>query len=288
MTTVVDRNIARRKVFLHGIDPATMTGMEIGALNRPTVSKSDGEILYADFTDTEQLKKLYEAIPSVNVDDLVDVDLVWRGEALSNILEGKRLDYAIASHVIEHIPNPISWLQQISNNMRDDGILSLIVPDKRFTFDRLRPLTMVRDWISTFIERADKPRPAQIFEHIAYHSLVDPAIAWASPEGNLEFPRIHNEKDGFDLASQVWVSGAYHDVHCWAFTPRSILDILDGVSRAGLLDFYVLSITDSCQDEIDFFLSLKKINSDIDQNTRKEIISASIKKAKETINVGKT
>jgi hypothetical protein len=66
-----------------------MAGLEVGALNRPTVSREDGEILYADFTTTDHLRALYERVPSVDVDAIVNVDVsgrqVWRFDRSSGI-----------------------------------------------------------------------------------------------------------------------------------------------------------------------------------------------------------
>ena len=44
-------------------------------------------------------------------------------------------DWIIASHVIEHVPNFISYLQQCEAMLKPDGILSFIIPDKRYCFD---------------------------------------------------------------------------------------------------------------------------------------------------------
>ena len=67
----------------------------------------------------------------VNVANIEEVDFVWRGEPLSQLIGRKGCyDWIIASHVIEHSPDLISFLGQCEMLLKDDGVLSLIVPDK--------------------------------------------------------------------------------------------------------------------------------------------------------------
>ena len=71
------------------------------------------------------------------------VDFIWDdGKPLREAIPANLVfDYVIASHVIEHAPDMIGWLRQVAGVLRTGGILSLAVPDKRFTFDEGRELT---------------------------------------------------------------------------------------------------------------------------------------------------
>lgn len=51
------------------------------------------------------------------------------------------LDYVVASHVIEHIANPIAAFAEWYRVLRPGGLIYMVVPDRRYTFDRPRPLT---------------------------------------------------------------------------------------------------------------------------------------------------
>lgn len=51
------------------------------------------------------------------------------------------LDYVVASHVLEHVANPAGALAEWRRVTRPGGIIYLVVPDRRSTFDRTRPLT---------------------------------------------------------------------------------------------------------------------------------------------------
>ncbi len=53
------------------------------------------------------------------------------------------LDYVIASHVLEHVANPVAALAEWHRVVRPGGILYLVVPDRRTTWDQPRALTPV-------------------------------------------------------------------------------------------------------------------------------------------------
>jgi SAM-dependent methyltransferase len=59
-------------------------------------------------------------------------------------------DFVIASHVLEHLANPLAMLVDIHRVLRPGGLLVLLVPDRHRTFDR---------------DRAPTPLPHLIDEH---------------------------------------------------------------------------------------------------------------------------
>jgi SAM-dependent methyltransferase len=54
--------------------------------------------------------------------------------------ENGQLDYVASSHVIEHIANPIRALVEWTRITRHNGILYLVIPDRKFTWERNRPV----------------------------------------------------------------------------------------------------------------------------------------------------
>lgn len=49
-------------------------------------------------------------------------------QTTSKIFEGKKFDAIILSHVLEHIPNPMLFMQEIKELLADDGYLFIMVP----------------------------------------------------------------------------------------------------------------------------------------------------------------
>ena len=72
-------------------------------------------------------------------------------ESLATIPDGSQ-DFVIADHFIEHCQDPISALTIHFRVLKTGGILYMAVPDKRFTFDKDRPVTPTS--ISTRIMRS--------------------------------------------------------------------------------------------------------------------------------------
>ena len=135
----------RREFLLKTVNVAELKGLEIGPLNEPLVTKDDmqsvGEIFYLDHLPTDELQAKYEDDVSVDVNKIVPVDFVCRDGDLVKATAGNKFDYVIASHVIEHAPNLLQFLQDIEKIIKPGGRLILIIPDKRFTFDLNRPIT---------------------------------------------------------------------------------------------------------------------------------------------------
>ena len=50
-------------------------------------------------------------------------------------------DFVLASHVLEHVANPLRALHEWKRVLRPQGVLLTILPDKRATFDHRRPYT---------------------------------------------------------------------------------------------------------------------------------------------------
>jgi predicted SAM-dependent methyltransferase len=54
-------------------------------------------------------------------------------------------DGVIASHVIEHFPDLLGFFLAAERMLKPDGILSLVVPDKRFCFDYFQSVSLTGD-----------------------------------------------------------------------------------------------------------------------------------------------
>lgn len=139
--------------ILSRIQPESQIGLEIGLLSKPIVTKeqADGNIRYVDYASAETLREILKDEALIATDAIIDVDLLWGDRTLLDLLAGEQVDYIIASYVIEHVPDMIGWLKELSEVLRDDGMLSLAIPDKRYTFDFIRELTSPRQLILPYL-----------------------------------------------------------------------------------------------------------------------------------------
>ena len=146
-------------------------GLEIGPSHNPIASKRDGyNVHILDYLSRDALRKKYadHAQYGVNIDLIEEVDFVWNGEPLTELIGHTRYyDWIIASHVIEHIPDPITFFQQSEQLLKSDGKLSLVIPDKRYCFDHLSKISSTGELLDAFHEQRKKPSPGQIFDHFS-------------------------------------------------------------------------------------------------------------------------
>lgn len=59
-------------------------------------------------------------------------------------------DFVLSSHMLEHTANPLQALYAWRRVLRPGGSLLLVLPDKHWTFDHLRPITEMQHLIDDF------------------------------------------------------------------------------------------------------------------------------------------
>jgi predicted SAM-dependent methyltransferase len=116
-------------------------GIEIGALDFPLRVPSGAHVRYVDYLDATGLRAAYDQTLSEGR-PLVAPDVVDDGATLGRFGDGS-LDFVIANHMLEHVEDPITALENQHRVLRPGGVLYLTLPDARTSFDAERPLTTV-------------------------------------------------------------------------------------------------------------------------------------------------
>lgn len=245
----------RREKLLCNIDVAKCSGVEIGALCRPLITRQDGRVFYVDHADTATLREKYRTDPDVDLDALVHVDAVWGELPLAEALE-QRVDYVVASHVVEHVPDLISWFDELASILKSNGEIRLAVPDRRFTFDYLRQETRLSDVVYAHMMRARTPLPHIVLDYVLNVVKMDGGAAWNGSLRIETLERHHSMAHAMACAAQAR-DGIYHDVHCWVFTPTSFADLMIELARNGLAVFECTRFFDTASMTIEFFVGLK-------------------------------
>jgi hypothetical protein len=242
----------RLRELLDGIRPE-MHGLEIGPLDRPVLTKKTWNVWHVDHASREDLIRKYTwsaTEETLYPDRIVPVDIIWAGRPLTSCVpEGLRFDYCIASHVMEHVPDIIGWLQQLACVLRDGGIVSLAIPDKERTFDHARATSRPADLVEAHIRRLSAPSPRHVFDHITSVSPYGAPVQPASPE------LIH---EALQHAIAAETAGRYLDVHCYVFTQRSFLEAFEVIAHTGLLPFRLRRFFPTRPDANEFIVSLEK------------------------------
>jgi SAM-dependent methyltransferase len=249
---------SRRDKILSGLDLSAAEGLEIGALASPMVTEEEGNIFFVDHVGTHQLKEKYGNDPSVNVSNIVNVDAVWGSQTLQECIgSDKKVDYVVASHVIEHVPDLITWLAEIHSILKPSGSLRLAIPDRRYTFDYLRPESCIHDVLDAYLKGARAPLPRTILEHFSLIRHVDAHAAWSGPLDPAQLRPHASTSIGIEFAKDHIANNTYHDCHCWVFTPSSFSGLCIEMADLDLLKFSCQRHIDTAHNELEFYVHMQ-------------------------------
>lgn len=231
-------------------------GIEIGPLDRPIIPRSGTSVLYADHVSREGLAAKYADHGNVDKTAIPHIDVVLSEITLRDALGLGSMHYVLASHVIEHIPNPIAWLQELHDVLVDGGIVSLAIPDRRQCFDALRRESTAAEWIEAYLLVRDRPSPSRIFDAFSQEVTYNGEISWAQPVALNDLKLSRGPLHAYETARRILESGEYFDVHCWVFTPESFLNLMRTVTSTGLLRLKLKDVTATAGNE--FFVKLQR------------------------------
>lgn len=243
----------REQILLQGIDKRSL-GLEIGPSHCPVAPKRDGfNVRILDHLDAAGLRSKY-ADHDVDVTAIEEVDYVWSGQPLEELVGEDRFAWIIASHVIEHVPDLVGFLNSCERILASDGLLSLAIPDKRYCFDCQRENTALGRVIDVALAKPSNHSPGTAAEYFLKVCRKGDRIAWGEGHtGDLE--PVHGLTDALYAMAQVR-SGHYYDLHEWVFTPDSFRTII-----RDLRDLRLIAIEEQCFHPTrghEFFVTLRK------------------------------
>lgn len=255
--TLWDRN----QLLLKGLRLEDQEGLEIGPLNAPLVTKeeSNGNVFYVDRASTEEIKEIYHDDTNVRLEDIVNVDFVCLENTLSDAVGGREFDYVIASHVIEHVPDMLGWLKEIAEVLRDGGILSLAIPDKRYTFDLRKEVSTAGKFLEAYLRHQRRPGAADVFDHISLKTIIDLSAVWDGSVNISKLLPVNDLGKAYELALDAFNGESYHNVHVHVFTPTSFISIIETFTRIGLVDYRVCEFQPTLPYTNEFFIQLQRL-----------------------------
>ena len=265
----------RREKLLGDMDYAASLGIEIGALHSPTVSRADGRVIYVDYAPAALLREKLQH-PGVDPADILEVDIVWAGAGSLAEALGEQADYAVASHVIEHVPDLIGWLMQIHGALKTGGVLGLAIPDRRFTFDAYRNDSGIAEILEAHIRAHCRPSVRQIIDS----ATLSTEAGWADwrpdwqtgryPPGVLE--RLQGVVHWVE--KNVAGTSTYVDTHCWVFTPASFLALVEALAAIQRFPYIVEAFFPTESGAIEFLVRLRSTTPDNESAIRSSIDEA--------------
>jgi SAM-dependent methyltransferase len=223
-----DRQTVREDIARHYLKGS---GIEIGALNFPLRVPDSARVRYVDYLPIETLREHHAHLVSAG-ETLVAPDVVDDGERLESFAD-ESVDFVIANHFIEHSEDPIQTLSSHLRVIRPGGILFMAVPDKRATFDHLRPVTSLEHLIR---DHAEGPEGSRREHYLEWARLVD------------HVPSAEVERHADEQAARRF------SIHFHTFTPDSFLQLILHCRVTGLpaeLELFQ-------QNEVEFVVVLRK------------------------------
>jgi SAM-dependent methyltransferase len=256
-------------------------GLEVGPSHSPMAPKAAGfDVDVMDHVDTETLRSRYsgEGHAVDGTDQIEEVDFVWRGEPLAELVGGvDRYDWIICSHAIEHMPDLVGFFQGCQQVLRPGGRLALVVPDHRYCFDHYGVVTTTGALLDAHHEGRSMPTPGQVFDYLARCSALDGAIAWAKgvpSEPDLLYDRAKANQGWRDASGGADLSG---DLHCWRFTPETFRVIVDDLVGLGLVDLRIVAEHPTVGAE--FWVTLEPGGEPVDEAERLRLLQAALRSA---------
>ncbi len=190
------------------------TGLEIGALHQPAPVPAAAVVHYFDAVPETEAARLFPELDPrqiVHVDYFGDLDR----DGLAQFAGGT-FDFVIINHVLEHLSNPVKAVREVFRIIRPGGCAVIAIPDKRYTYDRLRAETSFEhlwdDYLNATQENSD--------EHYLDFLRSAGAHVFAEPASSLphHIKRCRERREH----AHVWTSASFRDFLGRAFPPLSI------------------------------------------------------------------
>lgn len=131
----------------------------------------------------------------------------------------RSLDYVASSHLLEHLADPVTALVEWHQLVKPGGLIYLVVPDRRFTFDRARDRTPVAHLIEDFERGTTACDGAHIDE---YFDRVD--LLTINPQLTADdVPRYREEQRA--LHHSVQRAGQPINIHFHVFEKEDLVEL---------------------------------------------------------------
>lgn len=179
-------------------------GLEIGALHNPFPLPPSARALTVDRFDRARLAQIYT---DVEIGTIVAPDVVADAHTLKGLDDGS-FDFVVASHVIEHLHNPIRAVEAWLRVLRPGGRLLLVVPDCRYTFDKGRPLTPFTHLVWDYESEGTELKTLSDLFHIAECNLNMHDHLTPSSAVELAWKILG---DSYDTHFHVWTHRSFHE-----------------------------------------------------------------------------
>lgn len=194
-----DMASVRRHVSRHIVG----SGVELGPGPKPFPVDYPGvRTTYLDRWEPDENRGLFQELGAGA--DFVKPDIICNLDTDKlKMLDDASQDYVIASHVLEHMADPIGLFDEIHRVIKPGGVALILLPDMRRTFDHTRPVTSLEHLVTEYRAGVTEVDDAHIIEFIE-HTEVN----W--------HPSTDGKTDAELAKLYDWHRQRSIHVHCWA------------------------------------------------------------------------
>jgi SAM-dependent methyltransferase len=128
--------------------------------------------------------------------------------ALRSIPDGT-YDFVLASHILEHVANPLRALEEFHRVLKPRGWAIVLVPNQMYTFDHRRPVTTFAHLLADLSAGMDESDLTHLEEIVALHDLERDKPAGSREEfrerclRNAEVRCMHHHVFSLDLLERA-------------------------------------------------------------------------------------
>jgi hypothetical protein len=255
--------VIRRRAIWDLHDFSTGRGLEIGPLHRAIVPRDEADVDYVDVLDREGLLEHYATDDSVVLDDIPEIDypLIQPDGTALGLADAARAgapyDWVVASHVIEHVPDVIGWLDEVGQLASDDARLVLVVPDRRYCFDVIRQPTSVGQMIQAHLDGDSRPSARAVYDYFSGAVAYDIKELWRGVPSTYA-DRVYSLAAA-DEKLEESLRGTYVDAHVWLWTPQSFLEQMHELRVTGRSSWLVERMLPTEAHGLEFCVVLRRV-----------------------------
>lgn len=178
------------------------SGLELGPGHIPFDLPFPGvTVRYADRWQPEENLELFPELPSDAGFVAPDIVTNFDTERLRAVADESQ-DFVICSHVLEHLAEPIGFLDDMYRVLKPGGVALILLPDRRRTWDHLRAATTLEHLVEEYRRKVTEVDADHIVDFLEGN---DRHFGSESAQGAREDPdylELHRKR-------------SIH-VHCWA------------------------------------------------------------------------
>jgi SAM-dependent methyltransferase len=213
-------------------------GIEVGPGGQPFPVTRRARVRYVDRWTPDEARVLYPEVPDeafLEPDVVANLDV----EKL-HAFPTSSLDFVVASHVLEHLADPLGFLAEVHRVLRPGGLAVVLLPDRRRTFDKTRQPTPLAHLVEDLTSSTTSVADYHIEDFLEFADRGASFTTWPANAGRAEFLEWHRQRS---IHVHCWTEREFHQVLLFAVVGLGLgWEIVDRLTLAddGMEFGYVL------------------------------------------------